>query len=386
MKVSATTVHSLPPCGGGLGREVSRRCRCSRTPPPLTPPHKGEGNRPRAWLHFVIAIAAALLFATAPATAQTLKLAADNHPTSIEVSARPLAGFDLRDRSRVQFGQLRFRSGLVLTSPYSRFGGLSSLRLDASGERFISASDRGRWFTGRIVYRGKEMVGLTEVETAPMLGGDGRTLASHGWFDTESMARDGNWIYVGIERANRIVRFDFGRQGLRARAETVLAPADIRKLPFNSGLEALVAVPKGLPLAGSLIAISERGLDAAGNIKAYLIGGPSPGTFAVRRTDSFDISDAALLPGGDLLVLERKFALLGGIGVRIRRIAAASIAPGATVDGPSIFDADLGQEIDNFEGLNVHITAEGDTVLTLVSDDNFLAIQRTLLVQFTLIE
>jgi hypothetical protein len=92
------------------------------------------------------------------------------------------------------------------------------------------------------------------------------------------------------------------------------------------------------------------------------------------------------LPGGDLLLLERKFALLGGIGIRIRRIALAAIAPGAIVDGPSIFDADLGQEIDNFEGLDVHVTPEGDTVLTLVSDDNFSAIQRTLLVQFTLIE
>lgn len=348
--------------------------------------HRRGGNWLSGVRRYIIVAAATLLLSAAPVSAQTLKLAADNHPASIEVSARPLAGFDLRDRSRVQFGQLRFRSGLVLTSPYSRFGGLSSLRLDASGERVIAASDRGRWFTGRIVYRGKEMVGLADVETAPMLAGDGRTLASHGWFDTESMARDGNWIYVGIERVNRIVRFDFGRQGLRARAGTVLAPADIRKLPFNSGLEALVAVPKGLPLAGSLIAISERGLDAAGNIKAYLISGPSPGTFAVRRTDAFDISDAALLPGGDLLLLERKFAWLGGIGIRIRRIAAELVLPGATVDGPSIFEADLGQEIDNFEGLDVHVTPEGDTVLTLVSDDNFSAIQRTLLLQFTLIE
>ncbi len=333
-----------------------------------------------------IAAIVALLLATAPASAQTLKLAADNHPAPIEISARPLAGFDLRDRSRVQFGQLRFRSGLVLTSPYSRFGGLSSLRLDARGERFIAASDRSRWFSGRILYRGKEMVGLADIETAPMLGADGRTLASHGWYDTESMARDGNWIYVGLERVNRIVRFDFGRQGLRARAETVLAPADIRKLPHNAGLEAMVMMPKGLPLAGTLVAISERGLDPDGNIKAYLIGGPTPGSFAVRRSGAFDVSDAALLPNGDVLVLERKFTLFDGIGVRIRRIPLSTLAPGAIVDGPSIFNADLGQEIDNFEGLDVHVTAEGDTVLTLVSDDNFSAIQRTLLVQFTLIE
>ncbi|HEY0851255.1 MAG TPA: twin-arginine translocation pathway signal, partial [Bradyrhizobium sp.] len=44
-------------------------------------------------------------------------------PVSIEVNARPLAGFDTRDRSRVRFGDLEFRSGLVLTSGFRGFGG-----------------------------------------------------------------------------------------------------------------------------------------------------------------------------------------------------------------------------------------------------------------------
>ena len=150
-------------------------------------------------------------------------------------------------------------------------------------------------------------------------------------------------------------------------------------------LEALVVVPKGQPLAGTLIAISERGLDPQGNIIAFLVGGPSPGPFAVRRTNNFDVSDAVLLANGDLLILERKFSWLAGIGIRIRRIPLKSIAPGAVVDGPSIFDADLGQEIDNMEGIDAHVTDEGDTVLTMVSDDNFALLQRTLLLQFTLV-
>src|SRR6202035_3484271 len=105
----------------------------------------------------------------------------------------------------------------------------------------------------------------------------------------------------------------------------------------------------GLPLAGTLIAISERGLDANGNLIAFLIGGPAPGQFSVRRADNFDVSDAVLLPSGDLLVLERKFSLLAGIGIRIRCIALASLAPGAVVDGPSIFSADLDNQVDNME-------------------------------------
>ncbi|WP_439926097.1 esterase-like activity of phytase family protein [Nitrobacter sp. JJSN] len=307
-------------------------------------------------------------------------------PVSITVNARPISSFDLRDRSRTRFGALAFRSGLILTSSFRGFGGLSSLRLDPKGQQFISASDKGTWFTGRIVYRAKEMTGLADVEAAPMLGADGRPITAHHWFDTESIALDGSLVYVGIERVNRIMRFDFGKGFTRAHGEEVDVPPAIRKLPFNQGLEAMVVVPRDKPLGGTLIAISERGLDAGQNIVAFLIGGPSPGQFAIRRTDYFDISDACLLPSGDLLILERKFSLTGGIGIRIRRIAMKAVAPGALVDGPSIFDADLGQEIDNFEGIDAYANDNGEIVLTLVSDDNFSLIQRTLLLQFTLVD
>jgi hypothetical protein len=307
-------------------------------------------------------------------------------PVSIEVNARPLPSFDTRDRSHVRFGSLEFRSGLILTSRFPGFGGLSGLRLDTKGERFISFSDKGSWFTGRIVYQGRVMTGLADVEAAPMLGSDGRPITARGWFDSESIALDGSYVYIGLERVNRVLRFDFSKGFTRALGEVVPLPAAAAKLPFNKGLEALVFVPKGLPLAGTLIAISERGLDAKGNLIAFLVGGPSLGQFSVRRTDSYDVSDAVLLPSGELLVLERKFSLVAGPGIRIRRIALHSVAPGAVVDGPGIFEADLGNEIDNMEGIDAHVTPEGDTVLTLISDDNFSMIQRTLLLQFKLVE
>jgi hypothetical protein len=307
-------------------------------------------------------------------------------PVSIEVNARPLPSFDTRDRTHVRFGALEYRSGLILTSSFRGFGGLSGLRLDAKGERFIAISDKGGWFTGRIVYKGREMTGLDDVEAAPMLGPDGKPITARGWFDSESIALDGAFVYIGLERVNQLLRYDFSKGFTRARGEIVPLPPAAKKLPYNRGLEALVMVPKGMPLAGTLIAISERGLDAQGNLIAFLIGGPTPGQFAIRRSKDFDVSDAVLLASGDLLVLERKFSWLAGVGIRIRRIALRSVAPGAVVDGPSIFDADLGHEIDNMEGIDAHVTPEGDTVLTMVSDDNFSMIQRTLLLQFTLVE
>ena len=69
-----------------------------------------------------------------------------------------------------------------------------------------------------------------------------------------------------------------------------------------------------------------------------------------------------------------------------RTASLTSLAPGAVVDGPAIFEADLGDQIDNMEGIDAHVTPEGETVLTLISDDNFSMIERTLLLQFTLVD
>ena len=42
--------------------------------------------------------------------------------------------------------------------------------------------------------------------------------------------------------------------------------------------------------------------------------------------------------------------------------------------------------IDNMEGIAVHRAASGETILTLMSDDNFSPLQRTLIMQFAMPE
>lgn len=311
--------------------------------------------------------------------------------TRLTVNAKPIISFDPRDSTHLRYGSLQFRSGLVLTSSFKPFGGLSALRwLDTKGERFLMLSDHGDWFTGRVVYKGNDLAGLADVTSTPMRGSDGKKISARGWFDTESLAFDGQIAYVGLERVNQILRFDFSKGGILSLGQPIPLPPGVDTLPFNKGLETLVFVPKthsgdSARLAGTLIAISERGLDAAGNLLAFLIGGPMPGPFTVKRSGNYDISDGVLLPGGDLLILERKFSMLEGVGIRIRRIPLASLMPGALVDGPAIFEVDLGYEVDNMEGIDVHVASSGETVLTMISDDNFSMIQRTLLLQFTLV-
>jgi hypothetical protein len=54
------------------------------------------------------------------------------------------------------------------------------------------------------------------------------------------------------------------------------------------------------------------------------------------------------------------------------------------VDGPVIFEADFRYQIDNMEALSVHRSPSGALILTLLSDDNYSPLQRTLLLQFVL--
>jgi hypothetical protein len=323
-------------------------------------------------------------------TAIFLTLASDlacaapvERPHAISIEAEPLRGFEIRNLSRRQFGSLMFRGGLVLRSPNKHFGGLSAIRVAPDGAGFIALTDKGWWLRGRLRYEGARPAGIADAEIAPILGADGRPLFARGWYDTESIAEDGGTLYVGIERVHQIVRFDYAKDGLLARGQPISVPREMRLLPSNKGIEALVFASSG-PLAGTLIAISEAGLDRRGNILGFLIGGPAPGSFAVRRSADYDVSDAALLPDGDLLLLERKFSWTSGLQVRMRQIALRALAPGTLLDGPILCEFDLGYEIDNMEGLSVHREEQGATVLTLISDDNFSILQRTLLLQFAL--
>jgi hypothetical protein len=304
-------------------------------------------------------------------------------PTPIIVEASPIAAFSIGASDQRRFGKLEYLGGLELKSSYSEFGGFSAIRVALDSEHFVSLTDKGRWLTARIVYERNRPIGIADATMAPMLGPDGRTLAARGWYDTESLAERDGWLYVGIERVNRIVRFDFARQGVFARAEVVPTPPAISRLPANKGLEALAFAPRNHKLGETLMAFSERGLDPNGNLKAFLIGA-TPGEFSVKRRDDFDISDSATLPSGDVLLLERRFTWWTGIAMRLRRIAIADIAPGALVDGTDLLFADMGYQIDNMEGLSIHTDSSGNTILTLISDDNFSILQRTVLLQFKL--
>ena len=188
---------------------------------------------------------------------------------------------------------------------------------------------------------------------------------------------------LGIERANEILRFDYGKDGLRARGQPIALPPGIKGLPHNKGIECLVVPPRGLPLAGTLIAISERGLDSAGNIQGF----PDRAVGRLIRRQAHRRVRRQRLRGD---AARRPFD--PGTAVFLDARAShphpacplARVAPRAVIDGQELIFADMGAQIDNFEGFSVHRAADGALVLTLISDDNFSPLQRTVLLQFTL--
>jgi hypothetical protein len=334
-----------------------------------------------------VCLRAALCLALFLPSAVFAQTAVPDGVVKIDITSRPIASFEPRNPQRVRFGALTFRGGLSLNSSHADFGGISAIRVGADGAHFLAVTDKGRWLRGRMIYDGTRPSGIADAEMAPVLGADGKPLAARGWYDAEALAVDGNGIaWLGLERVNRIVRFEMQRDGLMARGTPILVPEGIKQLPYNKGLECLLYVPRGMPVEGTLLAISERGLDANGDIKGFLIGWSGPAEFSVKRIGDFDVTDCDITPKGDLLILERSFSRLRGAGMRIRRVPLAEVKAGATIDGPALFEADMSFQIDNMEGLSVHRASDGALVLTLISDDNFSIIQRTLLLQFTLAE
>jgi hypothetical protein len=151
-------------------------------------------------------------------------------------------------------------------------------------------------------------------------------------------------------------------------------------LPDNSGIEAMTTLADG-----SLLAIAEDN-DESRESRAFLWRDGVWSHLRYPRFENYRPSDAARLPSGDLLVLERRYTLLQGVGNRLVRLPAASVVPGALLQPVEIARLLPPLSIDNMEGLAVRQNEQGETLIYMISDDNFNVVQRNLLLMFLLEE
>ncbi len=327
--------------------------------------------------------AAAFVFALAGAEAAA-------EPRDVRVEARPLV-LDHANQDRKRFGKLTYLGGLVLRSSAGAFGGYSGLAVSADGSELLAISDRTSWLRMRHEERGGEIVDVRDAVIGKLVLRDewDNPEVGRGLDDAEALAPiapgdvDGDY-YIAFEGEHRIHRYRFDGTDFSAPIGALELPPAALRLPGNKALESLAVLRAG-PYVGAAIGFSERRAHISGDSLGWLFHDGKAEQVRLKRSNMFDITDAAALPDGGLVVLERYFAgIARGVFMRIRRIDAADIEPGARLEGEVLYETESGRMVDNMEAIAVHTDADGQTILTVMSDDNYNPIQRTLLMRFAM--
>ncbi len=341
-----------------------------------------EAVRPLLSACRYFAAALAFLLTVTGVQAQT-SLLSDAKP--VAVATKEIKRFQI-GRDIKTFGPLTFLGGLELLSSDRNIGGLSGIESLDGGQSLIAITDNGLWFAADVEQEPDGTpLGISNARYIAMRDLDGKTLRKQWRHDTEAMTFDGNTLLVAAEQANAIYRYPWPLlTGQENMIEDLSVSPEIKSLRGSKGLEAMAMAPEGSALSGTLVAIAERGAEGEANLPGFLIRDGAQHLFSISRSDRFDATDAAFLPSGDLLLLERRYNLRDLIGMRLRRFAAADIKPSAHLDGEILMVADFGYQIDNMEGLAVHVSEAGQTIVTLISDNNRSLLQRTLLLRFEL--
>lgn len=296
-------------------------------------------------------------------------------PIEIRARAVPL---DAQDPTRDAIGKLRYRGGLALSSSEERFGGFSGLAVSEDGKRLLAISDKGFRLAAALVYGAEgNLAGIAAGELDSLAGPTGRPLSLSAEIDAEAMAvGPAGEIVIAFERDHRLWRYLPGNP----LPEPLPSPPGLERAPRNHGLESLTFLEDG-----RLLAITE-GLSRGGRTVGWVSDEDGWSALTYFVEGGFEPTDAAHLPSGDVIVLERYFAVRGGLAVRVRRIAKATIVPGAEIKGELLAEFRPPITIDNMEGISARRDERGRTLIYMIADDNYNPLQRTLLLMFELTE
>ena len=270
----------------------------------------------------------------------------------------------------VDLGPLELAGAWQLRSRNPHFGSYSALLALGDGT-LLAASDRGRVlrFTppGVRPSRVRFEVFSGRVE-------DDKTLA-----DIEALARDpaSGRIWAAFEVTNRIER----RDAALGAGESV-APEAMRPWRAMFGAEAMVRLADG-----RFVVLAEGG-GRGDAVPALLfpgdpVAGAEPIGFGFGPPTGFRPVDMAQLADGRVLILLRRVEWGVPPGFSGKLLLADPAAIRAGRPWPAQFLADLAEPLptDNYEGLAVEPDGHGGWVLWLISDDNEMTLQRTLLLK-----
>lgn len=290
---------------------------------------------------------------------------------AIVITATPVT-IQPDNAARTRVGSLELAAGWRLTSPSAQFGGWSSLAVE--GDEVTTINDGGAGLRFRLGRFGRPV----DASITPLPAGCGQGLDKT-TRDTESLTRDarGDW-YVGYEWRNAICRIspDF------ARATALATPRAMADWPRTKGPEAM------LRLADGRFMIWAEGAPDGGEVRPLLVfagdpteRGATPMRTGYRPPPGYSPTDAAQLPDGRILVLNRRISVPELFTAVIVAIDPSTIGAGATLEGTIIARFAPPVLSDNYEGLAVTVEA-GRPFLWMISDDNQLSWESTYLLKF----
>ncbi|OFX01408.1 MAG: hypothetical protein A3D94_21580 [Alphaproteobacteria bacterium RIFCSPHIGHO2_12_FULL_66_14] len=304
---------------------------------------------------------------------------AQDQAIEIHGSSLPLR---IDEPAATRVDRLIWRGGIAMAASSRNFGGWSALHVSADSRSLTSVSDGGARLTATIDYDAKgNLAGLSNARIGQLRGLAGKPISSKAEADAEAMARlpDGSWL-VAFERRHRLWRYPT----LTATPAPVEGPAEIGRQPANGGVEALTALADG-----RVIAISEDYGQRPGTVMGWIGQPVAGGAYLWRSFDYATVPDfhptaITILPDGSFATVERAFDVVRGVRCRVMRFDAAQLKPGATVRAEELARLASPYAVDNLEGMAATKGARGETLLWLISDDNFNRLQRNILLLFEL--
>lgn len=300
-------------------------------------------------------------------------------PGPVAIAIEPLV-LNPDDPAQLTLGALRYLGGWRLTSGRTLFGGLSALAVKPDGQIW-ALSDGGVVF--ELPQPGPAAKVIVQARLLPI------NKPKKHWMprpeDSESMAADGDFthVWVGYELLQLICRYDTGLKQIGP----CRRPHQLSGWPETESIETLARLPDG-----RFIAISEGGSGPAGGRDMLVFAG-DPVSLTNRRPlrmsymppVGYNPTDAVYIGNGKLIVLNRRATLYDGFTAVLKLIDLRQMREGAALDGPEIARFAPPVLADNFEGLALERHGK-QRILWMVSDDNHLFVQRTLLLKFALDE
>lgn len=324
------------------------------------------GSRP---IRVVLLLAALLLLATFAPTALFV-------PPVIErgafIYAKPVP-LDGVAPQRRRLGALVFLQGWSLSSDNPGFGGISAMHVE--GSQLVGLNDGGWLISFPLPVRGGRLRGT--IESLPDGPGSADVKSDR---DSEALTVSGDHAWIGFERQNAIWRYRLPGW----RSDSHAAPEAMARWPKNSGSEGMVRLADGRFLVFSE---ATRRKDGTNEVLLFLGDPAAPETASIsvgyKVPEGYHVTDAALLPDGRLLILNRRFTVWEGVSAKLIIADVPGNDPNAVIGGKEIADFRPPVTVDNMEALSV--TREGKrTIIWIASDDNFNPLQRTLLLKFAL--